>query len=116
MIDFHQQALTISREIGDRHGEGCNLGNLGEAQTKLGQYEEALENLKVSLAIFQEIQSPASETKVLKMLADLYHKTDQPTQARGYCEAALQIATELGIPLAEDCQTLMEGINKQDAD
>ena len=28
-IEFHEQALVIAREIGDRRGEGTELGNLG---------------------------------------------------------------------------------------
>ena len=29
-IKYHEQALTISREIKDRRGEGSDLGNLGQ--------------------------------------------------------------------------------------
>ena len=28
-IEYYEQALKISREIGDRRGEGTDLGNLG---------------------------------------------------------------------------------------
>ena len=28
-IEFYEQALVIAREIGDRQGEGADLGNLG---------------------------------------------------------------------------------------
>ncbi len=28
-LTYSQQSLTINREIGDRHGEGNNLGNIG---------------------------------------------------------------------------------------
>ena len=31
-IEYYEQALAISREIGDRRGEGIHLNNLGEAQ------------------------------------------------------------------------------------
>ena len=34
-IGFHEQALVISREIGDRRGEGSDLGNLGSAYNAL---------------------------------------------------------------------------------
>ncbi len=36
-IEFHEQALKISREIGDRRGEGTDLGNLGLAYSDLGE-------------------------------------------------------------------------------
>ncbi|MHC5614602.1 MAG: tetratricopeptide repeat protein, partial [Nostoc sp.] len=35
-IEFYQQSLEISREIGDRNGEGKSLGNLGNAYNYLG--------------------------------------------------------------------------------
>ena len=28
-IEYHEQALAIDREVGDRRGEGADLGNLG---------------------------------------------------------------------------------------
>ena len=60
-IDHYQQALAISREIGDRRGEGNHLGNLGVAYSDLGQVEKARAMLAQSLAIFEEIQSPSAE-------------------------------------------------------
>ena len=40
-IEFHEQALVIDREIGDRRrGEGQDLGNLGNAYKALGTLQE----------------------------------------------------------------------------
>ena len=36
-IEFHEQALAIAREIGDRRGEGSWLGNLGNAYAAWGR-------------------------------------------------------------------------------
>ena len=36
-IDYYEQALKISRVIGDRRGEGNRLGNLGLAPLHLGE-------------------------------------------------------------------------------
>ena len=49
-IGYYEQALAISREIGDRRGEGHDLGNLGLALRRpgrrrgaaIGYYEQAL--------------------------------------------------------------------------
>ncbi|MGI2909842.1 tetratricopeptide repeat protein, partial [Tolypothrix sp. VBCCA 56010] len=54
-IEFLQQSLEISREIGDRNGEGASLGNLGNAYNSLGQYQRAIEFLQQSLEISREI-------------------------------------------------------------
>ena len=37
-IDLHTQALAIARDIGDRQGEGAELGNLGLCHYDLGEY------------------------------------------------------------------------------
>ncbi|MCP4283902.1 MAG: tetratricopeptide repeat protein, partial [Gammaproteobacteria bacterium] len=60
-IEYYQQALTISREIGHRQGEGNRLGNLGNAYRALGQVEKARAHLEQSLAIFVEIKSPYAD-------------------------------------------------------
>ena len=42
-IEFHEQALAIPREIGDRGGEGDALGSLGQAYAALGEVRRAIE-------------------------------------------------------------------------
>ncbi|MCL6753132.1 tetratricopeptide repeat protein, partial [Nostoc sp. CCCryo 231-06] len=53
-IDFHQQSLEISREIGDRNSEGKSLANLGNAYNSLGQYQRAIDFHQQSLEISRE--------------------------------------------------------------
>jgi tetratricopeptide (TPR) repeat protein len=50
--------LVIDREIGDRRGEGADLGNLGRAYADLGQIEKARVCWQQALAIGQEIKDP----------------------------------------------------------
>ena len=40
-IDYHQKALTISQETGDREEEGMCLNNLGVAYQQLNEIEIA---------------------------------------------------------------------------
>ena len=54
-IDSYEQALAIAREIGDRRGEGADLGNLGNAYADLGQVERAIDSYEQALAIAREI-------------------------------------------------------------
>ncbi len=105
-IDFHQQYLTIAREIGDRLGEGVGLVNMGETQIKLKQYSESLTNNQAALEIFQEIGSRQGEAYALKNLAELHYALGKIDLARQYCQQALVLATELGLPLAADCEAL----------
>ena len=61
-IDYYEQALVISREIGDRQGEGNHLGNLGIAYLSLGKKEKACGLWNKSIAILEAIESPKSNT------------------------------------------------------
>jgi len=47
-------------------------------------------------------------------LAELHQKLGEAEVARGYCEQALALATELGIPLVEECQQLKALLVSQD--
>ncbi len=57
-IEYYKQALKISREIGDRRGEGADLGNLGTAYSHLGEPRKAIEFLRESLDIGKVIEDP----------------------------------------------------------
>lgn len=49
---------------------------------------------------------------MLKNLAELHPKLGEREQAISYCEEALAIATELGIPLKTGCEKLLEELRK----
>ncbi|PSB24033.1 tetratricopeptide repeat-containing serine protease family protein [Stenomitos frigidus] len=105
-IEYHQQNLSIAREIGDRRSEGIVLVNWGGTLLKLERYTEAQPHLQTSLEIFKALGDRTNEAEALLRLAELHHKTGQLDLAREYCDAALAIATELGIPLVKECEEL----------
>jgi len=106
-IDCYQQYLAIAREVGDRQGEGNALVNTGETQRELQQYPESFVNSRAALEVFQEIGSPCGEAHALLNLAKLHHDTNDTTHALHLCQQALAIASDLGIPLKDDCETLL---------
>jgi tetratricopeptide (TPR) repeat protein len=112
-IDFHQQYLTIVREIGDRRGEGIALVNMGETQLKLKEYPESLTNNQAALEIFQEIGDRTNEAEAFKNLAKLHQALVEVEVARQYGQQALALATELGIPLKAECETLLEKLEQK---
>ena len=74
---------------------------------------EALKNLQTALSIFQEVKSRSDEAETLKNLAELHQALGEVAVAQQYCQQALALATELGIPLKKDCQTLMAELEQQ---
>jgi tetratricopeptide (TPR) repeat protein len=109
---YNQQFLNFSKQVGDSRNEGVAKLNLGSTLIKLKD-PEALENLHQALRIFREIGDRANEAEALSRLAQLHQKTGEIDLAREYCNRALVLAIELGIPLVKECEELMEEINQQ---
>jgi len=68
-IKLHEQYLAIAREIGDQQGEGNALFNMSLSLYEIGNRELAKEYAKLSLSIFERIQSPYAE-KARRKLAE----------------------------------------------
>jgi tetratricopeptide (TPR) repeat protein len=115
-IDYHQQSLKIARILGIRYDEGHALRNLGATQLKLRQYPESLNHTQQALDIFREIGARDGEAEALKNLAELHHQAlGEVEVARQYCQQSLELATELGIPLEEECQKLKKELEERGA-
>ena len=85
-IGYYEQALGITREIGDRRGEGNSLGNLGNAYADLGQVEKAIGYYEQALGIDREIGDRRGEGAVLGNLGLAYADLGQAEKAIGYHE------------------------------
>ena len=103
------------REIGDRRGEAIGLVNMGATQLKLGQHPKSLANNQTALEIFREIGVREGEAEALKNLAELHQALGEVAVARQFCEQALALATELGIPLKAECETLLQALEQGEA-
>ena len=68
-IEYYEQDLAITRETGDRRGEGTALWNRALALDKLGRRDEAIADAQLSLKIHDETEDPWAE-KVRRKLAD----------------------------------------------
>jgi len=61
-IKYYEQALSITKEIGYRRGEGTWLNNLGEVFEDLGKYDLALACHLLAKKIHKKIKDPEIET------------------------------------------------------
>ena len=69
-IKYYQQQLVITKEIGDRRGQGNALANLGLAYKSLDDPARTRDLWTQAHAIFEAIQDPNAE-KVRRALAQL---------------------------------------------
>jgi len=61
-LSYFEQALVISREVGDRGGEGTTLYYIGALYFEQGHYDVALASLLLARSIFEEVQSPRRDS------------------------------------------------------
>ncbi|NCR07268.1 MAG: tetratricopeptide repeat protein [Microcystis aeruginosa LG13-11] len=95
-IEFHQQSLAITREIGDRGGEGKSYGNLGAVYYSLGEYQKAIEFYQQSLAITREIGDRGGEGKSYMGLGNVYYSLGEYQKAIEFHQQSLAITREIG--------------------
>jgi tetratricopeptide (TPR) repeat protein len=94
-IEFYEQALAISHELGDRRSEGVWLGDLGRAYRNLGQIEQAIRCSQEALAIAREIGDRRGEGFWHDRLGLAYRPLGQIERAIEFHEQALAIAREI---------------------
>lgn len=100
-ISYYKQALAIDQEIGNRRGEGADLGNLGLVYANLGEIRKSIEYYERSLEINQDIGERRGEGMDLSSLGLAHVNLGETHRAIEYYERALAIAIELGDRLAE---------------
>jgi len=94
-IKYHQQAMEIAKEIGNKHAEGNNLGYLGNAYRNLGELRKAIEYYEQALKIAKETVSRYEEETWLGNLGNAYRNLGESRRGIEYHEKALEIAKEI---------------------
>lgn len=94
-ITFGEQALKLSKELGDRNGEAVALRNIGSANRILGNNDKALESLQKGLAIFETLKDKKGTGSLLHDIGILYWNLSDYRKALEYLKKSLAIAEEL---------------------
>ena len=97
-IEYYEQALKISREIGDRRGEGNHLGNLGLAYSDLGEPRKAIEYYEQALKISRETGDRRGEGNHLGNLGLAYSDLGEPRKAIEFLKQSLSIGKAIEDP------------------
>lgn len=88
-LEYFEQALAITSEIGNRHGEGNDLSRLGLVYRNLGQYQDASTAFQKSLSIYEALGPVDSLWRTQRGLASVEVHLDQPESAIILYEQAL---------------------------
>ena len=95
-IELHTQALAIARDIGDRHGESRDLGNLGLCQYCLGDYRQAIELQTQALVLARDTGDRQNEGLALGNLGNCHASLGDYRQAFNLDSQALISAQDSG--------------------
>ena len=90
-----EQALSLSREIGDQNGEAATLHNLGALYRDLGEKQKALEYYQQVLQIRQKNGDRRNEAADLDNIAKIHGALGDRQKALEYFEQALSIRREI---------------------
>ncbi|MGA4994713.1 tetratricopeptide repeat protein [Nonomuraea bangladeshensis] len=89
-------AVTSSIQLGDRHGEGQALNNLGVALQEMRRFEEAITAHRDAGAIYRELGDRHGEGMALNSLGNALQGVRRFEEAVTAHEQDLQICRELG--------------------
>ncbi|XP_073229595.1 uncharacterized protein [Porites lutea] len=95
-IEYHERHLKISKEVGDRAGEGKAYGNLGNAYDSLGDFQKAIEYHQRDLKISKEVGDRVGEGKAYCNLGNAYDSLGDFQKALEYHERHLKMSKEVG--------------------
>lgn len=80
--------MVIAREIGDRHGEGNALGNLGNTYSDLGDVRCAIEFYEQAMALHESIGDASGSANDSSNLAVLLAQLGRSNEALPHAERA----------------------------
>jgi len=101
-LEFHQQALRISRQIGFRKSESMALSFIGSIHFTLGNRQQALESLQQALRISRQIGYRLGEGMALSFIGGIDAAQGNRQQALESLQQALRIFQELGDQRGEE--------------
>jgi ATP/maltotriose-dependent transcriptional regulator MalT len=111
-LEYHTQALSILREIGDRDAICQVLTTLGMVFYHSGQHEMARNQCQQALPIAQETKNKLTQTRALISLGHTLRESGDLDGATDAYRQALALALELGLPdfYAKQAQTGLAAI------
>src|SRR5262249_36040244 len=99
-LDYFDQALLLSRAVGDRSGEANTLSNIGLAYDSLGEKQKARDHFNQALGLWRVFDSRHGEATTLYGIARMARESDNLSEARSQIEAALKIVETLRTKVA----------------
>ena len=95
-----ETALSLAREAGMRKEEALWLRGKANALIRKGQYGLGLENHRVALQIYRQIEARGLLLDALHDMGRLHLTLGDPLSAEAYFEEAIELASDIGLEQA----------------
>ncbi|TDU76742.1 tetratricopeptide repeat protein [Streptomyces sp. KS 21] len=92
----YEEALALFVEVGNRHGEGAVLGNLGRLHRLAGRLEEALESQRQGCDLLAATGDRDNEAVAVQGMALTLLELNRPAEAAGAFERAAALHGAVG--------------------
>lgn len=95
-LEYGEQSLLLSRDVGDREGEVRTLNDMAGVYRDMGQLQQALVLFRQALDVTHEMGNLPGEALTLNNMGLVYHALRQPQRALELYERALSILHGMG--------------------
>jgi tetratricopeptide (TPR) repeat protein len=95
-LEYHEQALSLRRQVGDRAGEATTLNNIGRVYDALGKKRMALKYYEQALGLVRQVSDRAGEAAALNNIGHVYSALGDKREALEYYEQALLLRRQVG--------------------
>ncbi|CAH3140042.1 unnamed protein product, partial [Porites lobata] len=95
-IEFYQLALRITKDTGDKDGEGTIYNNLGLAYRSLSDFNKAIEFYQLALPIAKDARNKDQEEAIYNRLGGAYYFLSDFKKAIEFYQLALRIVKDTG--------------------
>jgi tetratricopeptide (TPR) repeat protein len=99
-LEKYNEALSISRTVGDRREEAVTLNSIGRVYQSMGETQKALEKFNEALPIFQFASDRNEEAAAMLGIAQVEQQRGNLTQARQTIEQAVGMIESLRTNIA----------------
>ncbi len=96
VLESHNQAWPLYREIGNKMGEAATLSSVGALYDSFGQPQKTLESYNRALRLFREAGNKRNEANALNSMGSVYADIGQPQKALEFHNQALPLHRETG--------------------
>ncbi|MDJ1182914.1 tetratricopeptide repeat protein [Roseofilum casamattae] len=93
-FEFHQQALSLAREIDDLGGEALTLEMLGDRYLASGNLQKALAFYQQALAIYDYLGNWVKQGQILEHLGNIYDRLGEISEALESYSQELKVLEE----------------------